>query len=100
MQPTSTSVDPLRERSLFFLATPTLWQLWPFIPVIRRKPGEEEELGVVYDALHAINLPGHACTVFFCNVFLLPDSVAELLAMRREVYDTFEQIVDAGWRVD
>jgi hypothetical protein len=38
--------------------------------------------------------------VFLCNVFLLPHSEEELLALPREVFDTPEEIAAAGWVVD
>ena len=51
-----------RDRTLLFLANPALWPAWPFLPVVRRRPGRAEELGVVFDARVA-RLTGHEITV-------------------------------------
>jgi hypothetical protein len=54
-----------RSRTLYFLTHPQLWECWPFLPVMRRRPGQtEEELGVVFDALGACGLAGFSATVF------------------------------------
>ncbi len=100
MQQTSLVNQSNRSRMLHFLANPQLWQHWPFLPVVRRRPGCGEELGVVCDALHALGVPGHSCTVFLTNLFLLPPTAAEFLALPAEVFDTPEELADAGWLVD
>jgi hypothetical protein len=38
--------------------------------------------------------------VFLCNLFLLPRTLEEFIALPKEVYDTPEEVYDAGWRVD
>lgn len=88
-------------RDLLFLTTPTLWSLHPYLPVIRRSvQGDCQQLGVVYDAGGASCLPGHLTTVFLVNFFTLPKSEAELLALRKCVYDTIDELVNDGWVVD
>jgi hypothetical protein len=86
-------------RHLLFARTPALWPAWPFLPVVRRSRGHEE-LGVLFDALGACELTGFSATVFLSNVFELPPTVAGLLALPREVHDTADELVAAGWRVD
>ena len=95
-----TSADSGRSRTLHFLSDPESWPLWPFLPLVRRRPGHDEELGVLYDALHARGLAGFACTVFLTNLFTLPESLDQFLTLPRETFDTFEEVADAGWRVD
>jgi hypothetical protein len=99
-----TTIIPLtgeaRARTLAFLACPDVWQFWPFLPLVRRKPDGVEELGVAYDALHARGLPGYSTTVFLTNLFCLPQTLEELLALPKESYDAPEELVDAGWGVD
>ena len=94
------TADEMRQRTLLFLTHPRLWKFWPFLPLVRRKPGSEEEVGLVYDALHAIHQPGHSCTVYKCNLFLLPSTPDELFAMPKEVFDCPEELVGAQWTVD
>lgn len=89
-----------RARTLFFLACPDSWKFWPFLPLVRRKPDGEQELGVAFDALHARGLPGFSSSVFLTNLFLLPQTLAELLALPKESFDTPEELADAGWGVD
>jgi len=89
-----------QERNLLFLSTPTLWGFWPFLPLVRRRADQEEEQGILYDALHSSNTPGFSATVFLVNVFLLPATEEELLTQPREVFDNPDEIYAAQWRVD
>jgi hypothetical protein len=88
-----------RDRTVLFASTPALWPAWPFLPVIRRSGGREE-LGVLFDAMGVCGLTGLGSAVFACNLFDLPPTVAEFLALPREVYDGAEELADRGWRVD
>jgi hypothetical protein len=72
----------------------------PFLPLIRRKEGGEEDCGVLYDVFGLKGVTGYGATVFMVNVFLLPPTEPELLAMLREVYDSAEEIFAAGWRIE
>ena len=92
------SVARARDRTILFVAAPALWPAWPFLPVVRRGRGREE-LGVVFDARSA-GLTGYSATVFQCNLFALPQSVEAFLALPKEVFDTAEELADAGWFVD
>jgi hypothetical protein len=56
--------------------------------------------GVLFDALKACNVAGHSATVFIANYFLLPSDLAGFLALPKEVFDTPEEIFNAGWSVD
>ena len=94
---TRSPTDP-RARTLLFLSCPALWPNWPFLPVVRRTRGTEE-LGVVFDARTA-RLTGYSAAVFKTNLFLLPPDLAAFLALPREVFDTAEELTDAGWLVD
>jgi hypothetical protein len=84
---------------VLFLTTPALWPHWPFLPVVRRSGGEEE-LGVVFDARGACELTGYSATVFATNLFALPKTLNEFLALPHESFDTAEELAAAGWCVD
>jgi hypothetical protein len=56
-------------------------------------------LGVVFDARTA-RLTGYSCTVFACNLFGLPHSCEEFLALSKDVFDSGEELAWAGWSVD
>jgi hypothetical protein len=43
---------------------------------------------------------GFRSTVFRSNLFLVPRTEAELLRLPREVYDTPEELIAAGWEID
>ena len=94
------TADAGRPRNLLFLSTPTLWVQWPFLPLVRRQPDSEPELGVLYDAWRHCGQTGFSAAVILGNLFLLPQTSDKLLAMPREVYDSAEEIYAAGWRVD
>jgi hypothetical protein len=85
---------------VLFMATPALWPLWPFLPLVRQRAGREVELGVLFDARHACGLAGHSATVFLTNLLDVPRRLADLLALPREVFDRPEEVVEAGWRID
>jgi hypothetical protein len=87
-----------RERTVLFLSIPALWPSWPFLPVVRRARGFEE-LGVVFDA-RAAGMTGFSSAVVLTNLFLLPPTLDEFLALPREVFDSVEEVADAQWRVD
>jgi hypothetical protein len=67
---------------------------------MRRKPGREEECGLLYDALNVSRRTGYNATVFFCNLFCVPSDEDEFLALPRETFDRPEEVFEAGWRVD
>ena len=79
---------------------PTVWPAWPYLPVIRRKTDGAMDLGVLYDFAHTSGRTGYGCAVFLCNVVFVPDTEEELLAVPKEVFDTFEEVAAAGWAVD
>ena len=86
-------------RHLLFVGTPALWPAWPFLPVVRRARGREE-LGVVFDGFGFCGLAGYSATVLRTNLFALPARLDQLLALPRESFDSPEELVAAGWRVD
>jgi hypothetical protein len=87
-------------RDLHFLRTPALWPTWPFLPLMRRRPGRDEEYGVVYDFKGTSGRTGFSSTVYFSNVFLMPHNEDEIIALPHETFDSAEEIVAAGWHVD
>ena len=92
---------PVRQRDLLVMRNPQLWSKWPFLPVIRpSKNGEDPELGVLYDARAVSGTYGFSATVFKVNLFLLPDTEAQLFAGPKQVYDTIDELVTDGWSVD
>jgi hypothetical protein len=99
--PTPHAPDPsLRARNLLFLSDPRLWPEWPFLPLVRRRPGHEEEYGVLLDALGACGLPGRSATVYLANLFELPPTLDAFLALPHETFDLPEEVFHAGWTID
>jgi hypothetical protein len=97
----ASSLGLRRQRYLDIITDPRRWPTWPFLPLIRPLPGgEENQLGVLYDARGVSGLYGFSATVFLANLFLLPSTEEKLLALPKCVYDRPEEIVDDGWRVD
>jgi hypothetical protein len=96
----TTSKDELRTRNLLYLTTPSLWAHWPFLPLMRRREGQEEEFGVLCDLMGMSQTPGFSATVFLCNLFCMPPNVNDILELAKEVHDTAEEVYDTGWRVD
>lgn len=93
----SSAGDLARHR--LFVSTPALWPAWPFLPLVRRTKGEQE-LGVMFDALSTCDVTGYSATVFLCNLFEIPSCLDKLLTLPREVYDTGDEVIAAGWKLD
>ena len=89
----------IHERTVWMLASPVLWPTWPFLPVVRRRAGCQE-LGVVFDARGACGLTGHSATVYLSNLFALPSTLSDFLALPREVFDSADELADGLWEVD
>jgi hypothetical protein len=88
-------------RDVRFFADPSLWPHYPFLPLIRQAVGNNErELGLLYDAYGMSGTCGFGCTVFRVNLFAVPATEERLLASPRQVFDTFDELADAGWCVD
>lgn len=88
------------QRDLHHMASPLHWTVWPFLPLVRRRPDGETDYGVLFDAERVCNLSGLKCTVYKTNLFLLPGRLDDFLLLPHETFDTFEEVVAAGWRVD
>jgi hypothetical protein len=86
-------------RHLLMLREPALWPRWPFLPVIRRTEAGPE-CGLLVDFRRMCGRLGYSATVFRTSLLSRPSTGAVLLALPREVYDTAEEVYDAGWRVD
>ncbi len=87
-------------RDLIFFAHPKLWPWRPFLPVKRHPVDGPAEYGVLYDAVHASGTYGLSATVYVTNLYTLPPTEAELLALPHFTYDTPEEMADDGWVVD
>ena len=90
--------SPLRD--LHFMANPSLWVIWPFLPLVRRRPEGQIDYGVLFDSQGVCNITGYCCAVFLSNLFALPSRLDQFFALPKEVYDSFDEVVAAGWRVD
>jgi hypothetical protein len=87
-------------RDLFFFRSPERWSAWPYLPLVRRQSHGSMDLGVLYDFAHTSGRTGYGSTVFLCNVVFVPDTEEQLLALPKEVFDTYEEVSAAGWTVD
>jgi hypothetical protein len=100
MQSSVSGCRSVRARNLLFFARPDLWPAWPFLPLVKRLPDRPPEYGVLFDAMGSHDLPGYSATVFLTNLFLMPRQLNEFLALPKEVFDTREELADAGWCID
>ena len=88
-----------RTRDLLFFSTPAMWEDWPFLPIIRRTE-DSMEPGLLYDCPSLRTRLGESITVFLCNLFQLPESEDDFLALPRQSFSSVEEMYAAGWRVD
>ena len=89
-----------RLRNLVWFRSPRLWKTWPFLAVVRSLPDGGRQCGVLFDAKNVSGTYGFSATVFLANLFQLPRTPAELFALPRIVYDTWEELAGDGWTVD
>ena len=100
MNTLSPAEEKVRHLNLLFFTTPRLWPHRPFLPLVRRKQGQDEECGLLFDAKTLHDLPGYSATVFLCLLFLLPATLDEFLNLPKETFDLPEEVFAAGWQVD
>ncbi len=91
---------PAGPRDLFFFTHPEHWLTWPFLPVVRRHDDGTLDCGVLCDLRNSQGLYGYSSTVFRTNLFTLPTTLAEFLALPRQMFDRPEEMAAAGWVVD
>src|SRR3954447_12494858 len=96
----STSRPDDTSRDLMFMSMPALWDTWPMLPVVRRHEDGGYDCGLMYDCRGAPRLAGLAASVFICNLFMLPRTLDEFLELPRETFDSYEEVVAGGWRID
>src|SRR5579884_1801563 len=88
-------------RDFHFFENPSLWPHYPYLPLTRQAAdGHKRQLGLLFDARGVLGRYGFTCTVFLVNLYLLPATEAEFLALPRCVYDTFAELAEDGWAVD
>lgn len=96
-----TPIAPSPARKVAMFRTPSLWPCWPYLPVKRSLPdGTGQQLGVVFDARGACGRYGFSATVFLTNLYFVPRTQEEFFALPQCVYDTAEEMAEAGWSVD
>ena len=95
----ATQTTSNRQRHIVMFASPKRWPCYPFLPV-KRRTDNGDQLGLLYDAIGVSRTYGYKATVFLANLFGLPKTEDELLALPKCVYDIFEELVDDGWIVD
>ena len=80
-------------KQLDMMQQPDTWPRWPFLPLIRRTKGLKPfgEEGLLYDDGE------HKFTVYFANLFMLPQNLATCAS---KTYESYEAIVADGWEVD
>ena len=68
-----------------FMESPDKWPRWPRLPLVNRKTGKS---GFLVEG---------ATSVFLANIW---DEVKSLHDLESEKFDTFDDVVNAGWEVD
>jgi hypothetical protein len=72
------------------------------LPLVHR-PGrndDEFDCGLLCDLLGWRGLAGYRATVFIVNLFFVPEHLEDFLALPKATFDTPEELLAAGWRVD
>ena len=83
----------LRDQDRTMMTDVTAWPRFPYLPLIRQA-GEKKELGLLfYDFVDKDVKP----VVLLANLFLPED---EKKLRDKLPYQSFDDMLDAGWRVD
>jgi len=69
------------------------WPHWPFLPMKKRT---KDSFGWKFGVIIADNLS----KVIISNLFMLPDTVEELMNLNCEEYESVEAMLEDGWIVD
>ncbi len=81
-----------QEEELEMLKNSKKWPRWPVLPLIRHIPTDSLGYeGILFDS------PKVQFTVYHGNIFM---DVWHLESCPKEVYNSFEEILAAGWEVD
>lgn len=90
------TTDPERyARDAAMILRPDRWPRWPILPLKRLREGQGwPEYGVL------LALAEYRTAVFKANLFALPPTEAELLALEKIEYPSFTALLDDGWTVD
>lgn len=95
---TTTTDRQRRANDMLMFMNPCLWPYYPFLAVRRQTDHYGSvERGVLYDARGFTGTYGHSCTVF--RPLTVPCSQVDLLAGPRDVFDSFDELTNAGWTV-
>lgn len=93
-------VRKAEERDLLYFITPELWPLHPFLALVRYRPDGEMDCGILYDVRDKPQLAEYRFTVLLTNIFHLPKTEDEFLALPSERFENVEALAEAGWVVD
>jgi hypothetical protein len=66
------------------------WPMWPFLPVEKGKQG-----GILF--AESVVEEG-IFRVYLCDVNSLPDKYSDFRDIENVVYDTAEELIQAGWK--
>jgi hypothetical protein len=82
------------------MSDPARWPSHPFLFVVRDGDSENTEFGVMFDAFGLYGWTGFSATVFLSELVPLPATPTELAAVPRATFDTLDELLVAGWRVE
>ena len=77
--------ESVKSRSLEFMNDSMKWPAWPQLPVVNR---ETDACGFILDG---------KIKVYISNIWDVETSIAD---MKFQNYDSWEEVVEAGWEVD
>ncbi len=87
----------LREHAVM-IENPLHWCRYPFLPIRRDVANSEDGFPYECALLMATSTPWSIAIV--CNLFMMPKTMHELLAMKKYRYASTESLLADGWRVD
>ena len=74
----------------------------PHVTLVEALASSDLDPGVARELAprHVCGLTGYSATLSFTNLFCLPSTLPEFLALPREVFDSAEELADSGWCID
>lgn len=82
---------------------PISWPLFPYFPVINKKRKRNDQIGclVAINTLDPHRKKVSLYTVFLCSIIDITSfTIDEILELKKETYETEEEMIKAGWDLD
>ena len=83
-----------QQRDATLIRHPGSWPGWPYLPLTKAIPNADKQLGTMLAG------EGYGSTIFLVNMYSMPRNKEDFDGLPRKVYNSAEDIVLDGWKID